>query len=206
MVGVAGTPRSGRVVARDRSLLVAVQRLHSYIQIHDPGLFEQPRVERLETFLHPGRVGMLFRYFEQRAPHAVLAGDFLQAEQPRAESVPAQCRYVGVTVVAVENRQEDGAQNVTLGRSIVALVSQRAITHPLFEEAGGLKIVREIRQTTHRGSLLLVHLRPFDPHPFTRDLKADSRPAGPVLDICFGPAILAGERGDDFIFHKHYVQ
>src|SRR6478752_7327418 len=87
---------------------------------------------------HPGR--------DESPPHPwtlarVLAHHLLHAQQPRVHRVAPQRRDVRVAVMARQNRQQHGAQQITLTWRVRTAERQRAIPNPAVKQAGLLQIL-----------------------------------------------------------------
>jgi len=146
---VRGSPRLLRVVAHHRALLLAIQRLDRAVDVQDPRLAQQRRGAIVEMRLQPRQTGR-FVDLRQTATHRVLTHHLLHAQQPRVHRVASQRRDMGVAIMARQNRQQHGSQQIVLGWGIRAAECQRAIRHPAGEQSSLLQILDEEGQLAQR--------------------------------------------------------
>ena len=92
----------------------------------------------------------LGRHGPQRAAQAVIADDFVHAQDVRGNAVTAQRAHVRVAAVPVQDPQHPCAQHIHQRRRVRAAVLQRARPKPSFEQTRGLQILSKKGQLTHR--------------------------------------------------------
>ena len=149
MVGVRGTARLLRVVAHNRPLLVAVERLDRRVAVENPRLAQQRPHRVVEMAVQP-RCAVLRLDPLQAAPNRILARHLAHAQQRRIDPVAAQRRDVRIAPLPRESRQKHRSQDVPLRRRVRARVVQRAVRHQRVEAAADFQVFGEERQVTQR--------------------------------------------------------
>ena len=160
LVDVRRPARLHRVVAHARLFLAAVQRLDRGVQVQYPLLLQQRREGLVGLPVHP-QCQSLFVLVGEGAPDAVLAPQTRDPQQLRQDAVPAHRRDVRVAPVATQHAAQDGAQNLSFGRSVGADVTQRALLDKLLPDSTGLQKLQEVSQhpvRTDAGIFLPLHL------------------------------------------------
>jgi len=150
-----------RIVAENRPLLMAVERLDRRIDIEDPRLGEQRLHAKGQMTAQPGRAFPFVDHLE-RPPDRVLAHDLRHAEQLRQHPVPADRRDMRVPLRPGQHRQHRRAQDVPLLRRVGAAIPERTIRDERVEQPRRLQIVDEERKLTERRHRRVVV--PLDPH------------------------------------------
>jgi hypothetical protein len=138
MQGVAWTARLMRVITYIRTALLAEQRLDGGIDIQYPrsvqgGLYAG---EKLRSKPVPALVRT---HPCQRPAQRVLADDLAHTKHLRTDAVTAQAGDMRVAMVPSENRQEPGAEDVSLVGGVAAVIGQGTTVHPGLVHACGSK-------------------------------------------------------------------
>ncbi len=138
-------PRLVRVVPDDRSLLVAIQRLHRDIDVEDPRQRQERRHRLQQMALGPEscRLGI---HATQSSTNGILARHPPHAQQLRIHAVAAQGGDVGIAPMAIHRAEQPGSQDVADVMGPIALVAQRAIGHPSVED---LRRLQELGEMNH---------------------------------------------------------
>ena len=185
---MTGAPRLHRVVAHLGAVLVAIQQLHRGVGVQDPRRVQGLAAAVRQGAVHPGRApgqlgfarGALFfptalgrrRQVRQCPAQPFVADDPPHAQYLRRHGVAAQCSDMGITSLAIEDRQQPSAQHVAHLRCVGAAVAHRAAFDPVLEQPRYLqKLGKERQLPQRRGTAALVPAH----------LKAPTRRAHPQL-------------------------
>jgi hypothetical protein len=128
---------------------MAIERFDRAVDVQHPRLAQQRRGAIVEMPLQPRQTGR-FVDLRQTATHCILTHHLLHAQQPRVDRVAAQRRDMGIAMMARQNRQQHGSQQIVLGWRIRAAEGQRAIRHPAGEQSSLLQILDEKGQLAQR--------------------------------------------------------
>ncbi len=135
MQSMTGAARLVRVVADLGAALLAEQRLDGGIDVQNPRRV-QSRLDAGQK-LWPKPVPALLRAQTRQGPaQGILADDLAHTKNLRTDPVATQPGNMRVAVVAGQNRQQPGAQNVPYTGSVAAAVVQRTTVHPGLVDPG----------------------------------------------------------------------
>src|SRR4030095_13163402 len=109
MQRVRGAAGLVRIITQLGALLVAVDGLHTHIDIQDPGMLEPRFPTPREGPWLPLGAALGIDPFESRS-HTVLRANLLHAKALPIDLVPAQGGDVGVAAMAGQNGERDGSQ------------------------------------------------------------------------------------------------
>ena len=170
VIAVARTPGLLRIVAQDRSFLMAVERLDRRIDIEDPGLGQQWLHAKRQMTTQPSRAFRLVDRLEG-PPDRVLADNLLHPQEFRQHRVASQRRDMRVALVASEHGQHRRAENVPPPGRVRAQIAQRTVGHEGVKQPGRLEKVDEERKLAKRRHRRFMV--PFNPDRTKETVKID---------------------------------
>jgi len=102
------------------------------------------------------------RQMRQRPAQPFVADDPPHAQYLRRHGIPPQSRDMGITSLAIEDRQQPSAQHVAHRRCVRAAVAHRAAFDPVLEQPRDLQKLGKERQLPQRAgtaALVPAHLK-----------------------------------------------
>jgi hypothetical protein len=127
---MARAARFVRIITDLRAFLLPIDGLDRHIHVQDPPVLEQRFPGLGQGLLLPRGAQSRIQAFEGQ-PNAVLRTNLTHAQADRIDLVAPQRRDVGITVMASEDGQSQGAQHILFGRGVGAGVDQRTVPHPI---------------------------------------------------------------------------
>ena len=125
----------------------------------------------------------------QRATQTVIADDLGHAQDAGGHTIAAQCAYMGVAAMSVQDRQHPRAEHVGKRGGVRTRVAQRAALEPPLEQSRGFEVLGEegqLAQRSRTASLVPAHRehasRRVHSHRFVRRL--DHRVDGLLTRQC----------------------
>jgi hypothetical protein len=191
--GMARSPRLGRVVADLGPVLMSIEQLDRRVGIENPARGKRLARALCQRIAHPlralGQLGFadrtaLFRttlerrrQMRQTPAQAFVADDLGHAENLRRHRIASQSRDMGITSLAIEDREQPRPQNVSNGRCVGTRVSHRAACDPALEQSGNFQKFGEECQLTQRRRAAILVPANLEPPPRCVHPKI-SRPLG----------------------------
>ncbi|TLD43687.1 MAG: hypothetical protein FAZ92_04054 [Accumulibacter sp.] len=174
MQGMAWPSRFCRVVADFGTRLVAVEQLDTGVGVKNPGGVQGFARAFGQGCVHPGgalcqlsragravfvaaALGLLGSQMRQRAAQAFVADDLAHAEDLWRDGIATQPGHVCIAPLAIQYREQPGAENVDHRRRVGAGIGRRAAFLPASEQSGNLEEFGKERQLSQsRGAAAFV--------------------------------------------------